>query len=328
MKEGFRKLVEWVKTHKALAIALTGGVFLLIYLYYSSQQQAAAAQAAAAQQTGTTAPDDTIQSLEIQAGAQLQAAQISAQATTAQTQAALEATQLQYAEQTQQNNAQTQAALTLGLAQAGDSTASILQLLGAQPGETPIPTTVTPTTSTVSTATGTGNETQVASNPAPVTQLPPAQTPAQAATQLATQVPYTYVTPSSDPSNFSNDNALYEQDVTGTVAGGGSYTVNNTYYATPAATANLAQILGTQAVVSPSVVGASGGPFMNPATEDVMTPSGEVDAGQILSELQNTAPGQWSNILGGYGIQDTATVNSQIYNMFGANQAVPETGAA
>lgn len=330
MGDFFSKVVDWVKQHPYMSIAVLGAFVLLWYLYSQSQANAQA-QAAAASQAGTSGPDDTIQSMEIQAGAQLQAAQISASATTAQTQAELQLAQLQYGYQAQQNNSQTQAALTLGLAQAGESTASILQLLGAQPGGTTIPTTVVPTTTTVTQPAGTPNATPAPTNPAPTPTLPAATTPVQAAVTL-TESQQAQLYPGV-ASNYSGgegtlDPELYEQDVTGSVAGGGTYGVNSAYYSTPQATASLAQILGSQSVVSPSVVGASGGPFLNPPTEDIITPSGTVDAGQLMSELQSTAPGVWGTILQGYGLQNNAQTISQIYNMLGANQAVPEVGAA
>jgi hypothetical protein len=161
-----------------------------------------------------------------------------------------------------------------------------------------------------------------------VAQLPQAPQPYQAAAAAPTQVAAIPVSSNhTDQSNFTNDSQIYEQDVTGGIAGGGSYGVSSAYYATPQATANLAEILGTQSVVTPSVVGASGGPFGNPPTEDIITPSGTVDAGQMLNELQSTPPALWTTILGGYGIQDTAAVTNQIYSMFGANQAIPQVTA-
>lgn len=330
MGDFFSKIVDWVKQHPYMSLAVVGALVLLWYLYSQGQAQA---QAQAAAQTGTSGPDDTIQAMEIQAGAQVQAAQISAQATTAQYAAQLQLAQLQYAATAQQNNSQNQAALTLGLAQAGESTASILQLLGAQPGASPVSTTVVPTTTAVTTPAGTPNAVAAPTNPAPVTPLPAATTPVQAAVQNTYTVPtgapsITLQSPNATAAEHALDPQIYEQDVTGTIAGGGSYGVNNTYYATPAATAQLDQILGLQSVVAPSVVGASGGPFYNPPTEDVITPSGTVDAGQMLNELQSTPPALWTTILGGYGIQNNAQVTSQIYQMFGANQAIPETSAA
>jgi hypothetical protein len=321
MGDVFSKIVDWVKQHPYMSLAVAGALGLLWYLYSQSQANAQAQQAAA--QTGVSGPDDTIQAMEIQAGAQLQAAQISAQATNEQYGAQLQLAQLQAAAQAEQNNSQNQAALTLGLAQAGESTASILQLLGAQPGGTTIPTTVVPTTSTVTAPAGTPNATPAPTNPAPTPQLPPATTPVQAAVMQypgSTGMNYNATEAALDPQ-------IYEQDVTGTEAGAGSYTVNNTYYATPAATASLDQILGLQSVVAPSVVGASGGPFYNPPTQDVITPSGTVDAGQMLDELQSTPPALWTTILNGYGIQNTAGVTTQLSQLFGPNQAVPEVGA-
>lgn len=335
MSEFFSKVVDWVKQHPYMSIAALGGLVLLWYLYSQSQANAQA-QAQAAQQTGTTGPDDTIQAMEIQAGAQLQAAQISAQATTSQYGAQLQLAELQYEATAQQNNQQNQAALTLGLAQAGMSVASILQLLGAQPGATPVPLVTVPSVTQVTQPAGTPNATPAPTNPAPTPGLTAAPTPVAAAlAQSSGGYAPSIISPSgSQPFTTYNageaghDADIYEQDVTGGIAGGGSYGVNNTYYATPGATASLADILGTQSVVAPSVVGASGGPFYNPPTQDIVTPSGTVDAGQMLNELQSTPPALWTTILGGYGIQNTAAITSQIYQMFGANQAIPEVGAA
>jgi hypothetical protein len=125
----------------------------------------------------------------------------------------------------------------------------------------------------------------------------------------------------------ANDSDLYEQNVTGTIAGGGTYGLNSDYYATPGATTNIAQILGLQPVTIPSVVGASGGIFTDPSSSGLVTPGGDANAGQMLSELQNTAPGSWSTILSGYGINDSAGINNQISELFGVNQAVPYQGA-
>jgi hypothetical protein len=75
------------------------------------------------------------------------------------------------------------------------------------------------------------------------------------------------------------------------------------------------------------VVGASGGIFADPSSSGLVTPSGDANTGQMLSELQNTAPGSWSTILSGYGITDSAGINNQISQLFGVNQAVPYQGA-
>ena len=189
MGETFRKIGDWVKAHKALTIALGGGILVLIYLYYSSQQ-AAAANAAAAAQAASGMPDDTILSQEIQAQAALQQEQIQAQAQTAQEQYTAQVDTATLTAQQQASNAQTQAALTLGLAQAGDSTSSILQLLGAQPGTATTTSTVgntttnptatatvtgatTGATTTTSTGASSGTGTNSQTNPAPVTAISP-----------------------------------------------------------------------------------------------------------------------------------------------------------
>jgi DNA segregation ATPase FtsK/SpoIIIE, S-DNA-T family len=125
----------------------------------------------------------------------------------------------------------------------------------------------------------------------------------------------------------ADDSDLYEQNVTGTIAGGETYGLNSDYYATPGATTSIAQILGLQPVTIPSVVGASGGIFADPSSSGLVTPSGDANTGQMLSELQNTAPGSWSTILSGYGITDSAGINNQISQLFGVNQAVPYQGA-
>jgi len=125
----------------------------------------------------------------------------------------------------------------------------------------------------------------------------------------------------------ADDSDLYEQNVTGTIAGGGTYALNSDYYATPGATTNIAQILGLQPVTIPSVVGASGGIFADPSSSGLVTPNGAANTGQMLSELQNTPPGSWSTILSGYGITDNAGIDNQISQLFGVNQAVPYQGA-
>jgi hypothetical protein len=125
----------------------------------------------------------------------------------------------------------------------------------------------------------------------------------------------------------ADDSDLYEQNVTGTIAGGGTYGLNSDYFAAPGATTNIAQILGLQPVTIPSVVGASGGIFANPSSPGLVTPNGDANTGQMLSELQNTAPGSWSTILNGYGITDNAGIDNQISQLFGVNQAVPYQGA-
>jgi hypothetical protein len=149
----------------------------------------------------------------------------------------------------------------------------------------------------------------------------PAGSKAPAAPALSATPVDTVSTPTAD------DSDLYEQNVTGNIAGGGTYGLNSDYYATPGATTNIAQILGLQPVTIPSDVGAAGGPFANPSSSGLVTPSGDANTGQMLSELQNTPPGTWSTILGGYGITDTAGINNQISELFGVNQAVPYLGA-
>lgn len=184
MGEAFRKVVDWVKAHKVLAIALSGGILVLVYLWRSSQN--AAAQAAAAQvQSG---PSDQILSQEIAAQAALQQEQIAAQAQGLQYQYAAQVDVATIQAQAEASNAQNQAALTLGLAQAGNSTQSILELLGAQPGIAISPsaignTTTSPSAGAVLTGAapvgGTGSNQQT--NPAPAYTLPPTQTPIAAA---------------------------------------------------------------------------------------------------------------------------------------------------
>ena len=124
----------------------------------------------------------------------------------------------------------------------------------------------------------------------------------------------------------ADDSDLYYQGVTGTVAGGGNYGLNSDYFATQGATTSIGQILGLQSITIPSGAGAEGGPFAAPSSSGLVTPSGDANTGQMLSELQNTAPGNWSTILGGYGIADSAGINNQISELFGVNQAVPYVG--
>jgi hypothetical protein len=156
--------------------------------------------------------------------------------------------------------------------------------------------------------------------PAPAGSTAAASTTPGAAATAATPAD-TVSAPTAD------DSDLYEQNVTGTIAGGGTYVLNSDYYATPGATTNIAQILGLQPVTIPSVVGASGGIFADPSSSGLATPDGNANTGQMLSELQNTPPGSWSTILNGYGITDSAGINNQISQLFGVNQAVPYQGA-
>jgi hypothetical protein len=154
-----------------------------------------------------------------------------------------------------------------------------------------------------------------------VASTAPAPAGSKAAAAATSAAPLdTVSTPTAD------DSDLYEQNVTGTIGGGGTYGLNSDYFATPGATTSIAQILGLQPVTIPSVVGASGGIFADPSSSGLVTPSGDANTGQMLSELQNTAPGSWSTILGGYGITDSAGINNQISELFGVNQAVPYQG--
>jgi hypothetical protein len=158
------------------------------------------------------------------------------------------------------------------------------------------------------------------------TAPPPAGPTAAASTTPAAAT--TLVTPADTvPAPTAAAPDLYQQNVTGAIAGGGTYGLNSDYYATPGATTSIAQILGLQPVTIPSVVGASGGIFGNPSSSGLVTPDGAVNTGQMLSELQHTAPGSWSTILNGYGITDNAGIDNQISQLFGANQAVPYQGA-
>lgn len=187
MGEFFSKAVEWVQQHKALAIAISMGFLLLLYLWKSSRN-AAQANAAAATQAVPGGPSDQILSQEIQAQAALQQERIVAQAQSLQYgyQAQVDLATIQAQEYA--SNAQNQAALTLGLAQAGDSTQSILQLLGAQPGVAPTTSVVgNTTTSTATSATltgaaptgGTGTNAHI--NPSPVLALARPSSPAETA---------------------------------------------------------------------------------------------------------------------------------------------------
>jgi hypothetical protein len=322
------KLVEWVKQHKGLAIAISGGLLILLYLYYSSQS-AAQANSAAAAQAASGMPDDTILSQEIAAQATLQQEQIAAQAQTSQYQYAAQVDLATVQGQASASNAQNQAALTLGLAQAGDSTSSILQLIGAQPGVTTTTSaTGNSTTSPTATATltgataagGTGTNAQPVA--VPITTMPVPITPAGAAIANSNII-VNPATMATDP-NTSNEVMQTEADVYGTTAAS-TGDVEYAVWSTPAMRANFADLRGMHAIVSSSVVSGSGGPFYNAPGEDVVSENGIVGAGQIVSEVANANPAQWTAILANHGIQNTASVHSGLVNMFGPNQVLPET---
>jgi hypothetical protein len=120
---------------------------------------------------------------------------------------------------------------------------------------------------------------------------------------------------------------LYDETVSGTdTLTNTPISVNPTYYASGSATASLAAILGLTATSTPSVVGASGGPFMDPAQSGLIVPSGGAptpqgsvaNTGQLISELQNTNPGLWQSVLNSYGLPDSSSINTQLSQFLGA----------
>lgn len=152
-------MIEWIKEHPYLTGGL-GLVLIVLFLVIRNASSNSSTQAAASGPTGTS---DSIQALEIQSGAGVAAAQIAANATVSTANAALNAhaidaqvANLQTLGAVDVSNRQTQAALTLGLANGGQSTMSILQLLDAQLGNFP----------TLTTVAGNGN---FVANPPPVT---------------------------------------------------------------------------------------------------------------------------------------------------------------
>jgi hypothetical protein len=325
----------WIKEHPYLS----GGLALMLIVVYivirnlSSSSQASNSPVTAAQASGV--PDDTIAALQLQTNAQIQSATLSTDATIAGYNAAVNQTQIQASSALNLGNDQTQAALTLGLAQNGNNTQSILELLGGQPGASSVTSAlVNPSLFAAASnpPNAVTNTDPIAAPPAapPVSQQPAA--PPAATNPVNTGASNVASVPIIESNGGATD--LYDSDVSGAnLINDSSYAVNPAYYATGAATSQFASILGLQAGSQASVVGASGGPFVNPA-ENTLTvpgaggqPAGPVDAGQLINELQSTAPGEWSTILGGYGVGLSAAQENQIYQLFGANQAVPEMSA-
>jgi hypothetical protein len=127
-------IIDWAKSHPYLLGSVVLAVVVLYVLYANSQSAAASAAATTSATPVSTGPDDTIQQAEIAAGTSVAQAQLAANASVAQTNAAVDVAAIQTQGGVIQSNNNTQAALTLGLAQDGQATTSILSLLGAQPG--------------------------------------------------------------------------------------------------------------------------------------------------------------------------------------------------
>lgn len=332
----------------------------------NAQVQQYNAQLAAAQMQANSTDLQTMTAGQVA----VQTAQIQAGVTNQQTAAALQLGIVTAQQTTAQNNTNTQANLTLGLAGQGQSTQSVLELLAAQPGANPAqfhwliggtnPTTAPATTTTVTTtptnnnANNSGSTDSTAPSDPYTTSggvyVPPfpsyltqpatvaAANPSTAAAQLAAASPSfdpsspDYVVPvTGNQAAIAYDPALYET-VQGDIAGGGTYSPNPQYYATPDAATQLATTLGLQqGSVTPGNVGLAGGPFTQPQAAAVYvsqgaptaTGAGYVDTGQILSGLQNTAPGTWATQLAGYGVTLTQAQMDAIYQGFGNQQAVP-----
>lgn len=129
-------MIEWVKQHPYLAGGFVLAAFVLIIVM---RNRSATAQSAGNAQVINAGPSDSIQAMEIQAGATIDQAQIAANVATIQANAANANAALGASVATTQilagqdvSNKQTSAALTLGLANDGDSTSSIVSLLQAQ----------------------------------------------------------------------------------------------------------------------------------------------------------------------------------------------------
>ncbi|HEY6371854.1 MAG TPA: hypothetical protein VIX37_14835 [Candidatus Sulfotelmatobacter sp.] len=366
MGDAFGKVAEWVKTHKGLAIAVSGGVLILVYLWRSSQNASAAA--AATQVSG--APSDAVMTADIQAQAALQQEQIAAQAQGTQEgyQAQVDLAYIQA--QQGASNQQNQAALTLGLAQAGNSTQSILELIGAQPGTVPSSSTVgNSTTSPAAAATltgaapgaGTGTNQQV--NPNPVTPLPQPSTPVSVAlardpSQAASTGTMSYYDllaevglQNCQPTDIScvANNASKQQDVetfwaANEVAGvpeGTVITVNPL---------TSSQVTGPSGYYDPTYQGgntlpsnnytvtmpsaAAGGAVVSSSTVPASggPPGGDlfhpVLTAGIINSVHNASPTMRTSILSSYGIQDTAAAETGISHMLGTNEPVTATGVS
>ena len=330
------RIVEWAKSHPYLLGGVVLAIVILWVLYSNASSAAASTATASTAAAATSGPDDTIQAAEIAAGTTVAQAQLSANASVAQDNAAINAaalndqvTNAQTAAAVQVNNQNTQASLTLGLANGGQSTQSILELLGGQPGASPItqqlivsgiPTSV-PTSTTPATNSTTATIPTPVTNPQPVTLLGQSQTSVSSPSTSAEPV---------DPGSLGSN--IDETGVMETVIGGPSMPLNPQYYATPAAASELATILGTSTGTYASQVGVAGGPFSTPAAEGIVVsqggnPSGIANAGQVLAGLQNTAPGTWAQQLAGYGITLSSSEENQLYTAFGPNQAVPDDTA-
>jgi hypothetical protein len=335
-------IVEWVESHPYLLGGVLLAIVVLYVLYSNAANAASSASASTAASTATSAPDDAIQEAEIAAGTTVAQTQLSANAAVAQDNATINETALaaqvanaQTSASVQNNNVNTQASLTLGLANAGQSTSSILELLGGQPGASPFTQNLISSGVPASVPGGGGivsvtnvSTPSYSSSPNPQVYQTPIvnSTPVSIAGQTSTIAQSATV--ATDP---SDNPSLYESNVTGTdEETGTSYDLNPQYYATPQAASSLASILGAQTATAASVVGATGGPFVNPSSTGIVvsqgtpTGAGVANAGQILSGLQNTAPGTWATQLAGYGFTLTAPEESQISELFGSNQAVPD----
>lgn len=341
-------MLDWIKEHPYLTGAAVLGIIVLYALFRS--QSSAASSGAAAGSVVSTGPDDTIQAQEIAAGVALGQAQVQQNSTIAtlnaqsdQAAIAAQVANLQTTAGAQVSQETTQAALTLGLAQNGNATQSILELLGAQPNASPFAQWAlvsgvgpsTPGGGGVTTGSGAGAGSGGGSNPPP---SPPGG--AAGSGGGATPVSYPNVPGSgpvsiihSDPGQLPN---LYENNTQGVdTETQTTYNVNPQYYADPNAAATIGGILGVQEanLGPPGGVGATGGPFVDPnaigfqvtAGAPTASGAGTVDAGQVISQLQNTPPGLWAGELGAYGISLTPAQENQLYQAFGTNQAVPET---
>ena len=322
------ELIGWVKEHPYLSGGVALALVVLYALYSSSSSSSAAAQSTAANATGL--PDDTVQQAELAAGTQTALAQLATNTSIAQDQAAVNVQQLQSQQAVEQSNQQTQAALTLGLAQAGQSTSSILELLGAVNGNGAANTTQTVTSGNSPSTPGGGTATSTSGGSVSGSGASSTSTPVTTSTGQQVATPNLNPTPvmiQSPPSTATVDpgGTVYENDVTGIDnETGQTYGLNSQYYATPAAAQSLAQILGTSSGSVASDVGAVGGPFANPATQDIQVSQGAgnpysggsgagyANAGQIIAGLEATPQSTWATQLAGYGFSLTGAEEQQI----------------
>jgi hypothetical protein len=334
-------IITWAKSHPYLLGSVVLALVVLWSLFSSSSSTATTSTAATTTASGT--PDDSVQEAEIAAGTTVAQTQLALNGQVAQYNeqgnvAALQATSanLQTSAGVQENNENTQASLTLGLAQAGQGTTSILELLGGQPDASPI------TQQLVVSGIGAGTPTSSNSGGGSISssggvstgsigQSGQTQTGTTSTGGTYTGGPVTSTSQqnTSDPGQIAQ---LYDPDVTGTdEETGETYGINPIYSASPTAAADFASILGLQTASTGPIggVGSTGGIFVNPSATGVVvsqgtpTGAGVANEGQIIAGLQSTAPGTWATQLAGYGINLTSDEENEIYNMFGSNQAVP-----